>query len=164
MGEVDGGVCVTRGRTDAAAAAVTLALTLTLAVTLSDTGEKGTVLSRGVMGSVLCRGCLIFTYFLFLAARGFPCRGQALAYLRRAGAPLRCGARRLSAGPSRRGARALGVRASGVAVRGRRSCGPRASWPRGRWDLPEPGVEAVFPASAGRFPSTVPPGKSCLVL
>ena len=28
------------------------------------------------------------------------------------------------------------------------------------WDLPGPGMEAVFPALAGRFLSTVPPAKS----
>ena len=43
---------------------------------LSDTGEEGTVLSRDMMGSVLCCGCLIFIYFLFLAAWGLPCHAQ----------------------------------------------------------------------------------------
>ena len=28
------------------------------------------------------------------------------------------------------------------------------------WDLPEPGIEPMFPALAGRFLSTVPPEKS----
>ena len=27
------------------------------------------------------------------------------------------------------------------------------------WDLPRPGLEPVFPALAGRFSTTVPPGK-----
>ena len=31
---------------------------------------------------------------------------------------------------------------------------------RGMWDLPGPGLEPVFPALAGRFLTTVPPGKS----
>lgn len=47
-----------------------------LGLYLSDTGEEGTVLSRGMMGSVLCCGCLIFIYFLFLAAWGLPCQAQ----------------------------------------------------------------------------------------
>ena len=28
------------------------------------------------------------------------------------------------------------------------------------WDLPGPGIEPVYPASAGRFLTTAPPGKS----
>ena len=28
------------------------------------------------------------------------------------------------------------------------------------WDLPGPGLEPVFPALAGGFPTTAPPGKS----
>ena len=30
---------------------------------------------------------------------------------------------------------------------------------RGMWDLPRPGLEPVSPALAGRFLTTVPPGK-----
>ena len=30
---------------------------------------------------------------------------------------------------------------------------------RGMWDLPRPGLEPVFPALAGRFSTTAPPGK-----
>ena len=30
---------------------------------------------------------------------------------------------------------------------------------RGMWDLPRPGLEPVSPALAGRFSTTVPPGK-----
>ena len=40
------------------------------------------------------------------------------------------------------------------------SCGTRASLLHGMWDLPGPGIEPVFPALAGRFLTTVPPGKS----
>ena len=39
-------------------------------------------------------------------------------------------------------------------------CGAQASLPCDMWDLPRPGTEPVSPALAGRFPSTVPPGKS----
>ena len=40
-----------------------------------------------------------------------------------------------------------------------RSCGSRAQLLRGMWDLPRPGLEPVSPALAGRFSTTVPPGK-----
>ena len=39
------------------------------------------------------------------------------------------------------------------------SCGSRAQLLRGMWDLPRPGHEPVSPALAGRFLTTVPPGK-----
>ena len=39
------------------------------------------------------------------------------------------------------------------------SCGSRAQLFRGMWDLPRPGLEPVSPALAGRFSTTVPPGK-----
>ena len=39
------------------------------------------------------------------------------------------------------------------------SCGSRAQPLRGMWDLPRPGLEPVSPALAGRFSTTVPPGK-----
>ena len=39
------------------------------------------------------------------------------------------------------------------------SCGSRAQPLRGMWDLPIPGLEPVSPALAGRFSTTVPPGK-----
>ena len=39
------------------------------------------------------------------------------------------------------------------------SCGSWASLLRGMWDLPGPGLEPVFPALAGRFSTTAPPGK-----
>ena len=40
-----------------------------------------------------------------------------------------------------------------------RNCGSRAQLLRGMWDLPSPGLEPVSPALAGRFSTTVPPGK-----
>ena len=39
------------------------------------------------------------------------------------------------------------------------SCGARAYLLCGMWDLPRPGLEPVSPALAGRFLTTVPPGK-----
>ena len=39
------------------------------------------------------------------------------------------------------------------------NCGSRVHLLRGMWDLPRPGLEPVSPASAGRFPTTAPPGK-----
>ena len=39
------------------------------------------------------------------------------------------------------------------------SCGSRAQLLRGMWDLPRPGLEPVYPALAGRFSTTAPPGK-----
>ena len=112
-------------------------------------------------GSVLCRGCLIFIYFLFLAARGLPCHAQvSLGAASGSSSSLR--ARHLGAGASRSGACTLGVRAPSLRG-GLSSCGARASWLQGRWDLPRPGVEAVSAALAGGFLPTVPPGKSCFV-
>ena len=39
------------------------------------------------------------------------------------------------------------------------NCCPRAQLLRGMWDLPRPGLEPMSPALAGRFSTTVPPGK-----
>ena len=39
------------------------------------------------------------------------------------------------------------------------NCGSRAQPLCGMWDPPRPGLEPVSPASAGRFPTTAPPGK-----
>ena len=39
------------------------------------------------------------------------------------------------------------------------NCGSQAQLLRGMWDLPRPGLEPVFPALAGRFSTTAPPGK-----
>ena len=39
------------------------------------------------------------------------------------------------------------------------NCGSQAQPLRGMWDLPRPGLEPVSPALAGRFSTTVPPGK-----
>ena len=40
------------------------------------------------------------------------------------------------------------------------NCGSRAQLLRGMWDLPRPGLEPVYPALAGGFLTTAPPGKS----
>ena len=39
------------------------------------------------------------------------------------------------------------------------NCGSRAYLLRGMWDPPRPGLEPVSPATAGRLPTTAPPGK-----
>ena len=39
------------------------------------------------------------------------------------------------------------------------NCGSRAQLLRGMWDLPRPGLEPVYPALAGGFLTTAPPGK-----
>ena len=39
------------------------------------------------------------------------------------------------------------------------SCGSRVQLLRGMWDLPRPGLEPLSDAWAGRFSTTVPPGK-----
>ena len=43
--------------------------------------------------------------------------------------------------------------------RGLSSCGSRAQLLRSMWDLPSPGLEPVSADIAGRFSTTVPPGK-----
>ena len=72
-----------------------------------------------------------------------------------------------STGSRRVGFRSCSTRASGVAVRGLSSCGV---WAQQLWltglatprhvDLPRPGLKPMFPALAGRFLTTAPPGKS----
>ena len=44
------------------------------------------------------------------------------------------------------------------------NCGSRAQPLRGMWDPPTSGLELVSPALAGRFSTTAPPGKPCLLL
>ena len=43
------------------------------------------------------------------------------------------------------------------------SCGSRTQLLHGMWDLPRPGLEPVSSALAGRFSTTVPPGKPLYV-
>ena len=125
----------------------------------------------------LCSGVLfLFLKFIYLFI--FGCVGSSLLcpgflQLRRAGATLCCGTRASHCGGfSCCGARALGMWASVVVECGLSSCGSRALERRlsscgaraqllhGMWDLPGPGLEPVSPALAGRFLTTVPPGKS----
>ena len=58
----------------------------------------------------------------------------------------------------------LTIAASLVAECRLSNCGSWAQLLRGMWDLPRPGLEPVFPALAGRFSTTAPPGKPCIVL
>ena len=44
------------------------------------------------------------------------------------------------------------------------NCGSQAQLLHGMWDLPRPGLEPVSPALAGRFSTTVPPGKPYVLL
>ena len=55
--------------------------------------------------------------------------------------------------------RALGVRASVVVACGLSNCGARAQLPCSMWDPPRPGLKPLSPALAGRFFTTVLPGK-----
>ena len=66
----------------------------------------------------------------------------------------------LIAVPSLLQSKALGDWASVVAARGLSSCGAQTWLLCGMWNPPGPGIKPVSPASAGSFPSTVPPGKS----
>ena len=43
------------------------------------------------------------------------------------------------------------------------SCGSRPQLLCSMWDLPRPGLESVFPALAGRFSTTAPPGKPLML-
>ena len=91
---------------------------------------------------------------------GLRCCVWAFLQLWRVGATLRCAWASHCGGLSRCRAWALVVRASVVVALGLSSCGSRAQLLRGMWDLPRPGLEPVFPALAGGFPTTAPPGKS----
>ena len=95
-----------------------------------------------------------------MAALGLRCCVWAFLQLWRVGATLRCAWASHCGGLSRCRAWALVVRASVVVALGLSSCGSRAQLLRGMWDLPRPGLEPVFPALAGGFPTTAPPGKS----
>ena len=61
--------------------------------------------------------------------------------------------------------RSVGFSSSGSGALERRlsSCGARALLLRSTWDLPRPGLEPVFPALAGGFLTTAPPGKSSIL-
>ena len=111
---------------------------------------------------------VLFVYlfiYLFLAALGLRCNLQAsLVAASRGYSSLRCAGLLLQS-------RALGMQALAVAAHRLRSCGSLAlehrlsscgTWAsllHCMWDLPRPGIEPVSPALAGRFSTTVPPGK-----
>ena len=114
--------------------------------------------------------------FFFLAALGLRCCTWAFLWLRRVGVNLRCGVRASHCGGfSCCGAQALRIQASVVVARGLSSCvswalehrlsscGARAQLLRGMWDLPGSGLEPVFPGLAGRFLTTVQPGKPSIL-
>ena len=61
--------------------------------------------------------------------------------------------------------RPLLLRSTGSRRAGRLSnCGSRAQLLRGTCDLPRPGLKPASPALAGRFSTTVPPGKPGLTV
>ena len=100
---------------------------------------------------------LLCIYYLFLAVLGLRFCARAFSSCGKRG-PLFIATR----GP-------LTVAASLVAehrlqTRRPSSCGSRAQLLRGMWDLPRPGREPAFPALAGRFSTTAPPGKPRLTV
>ena len=144
---------------------------------LQNSKQKGPV--QGVQHSIreghtprVTTTSLLFIYlFIYLAALGLCCCGQAFPGCGEWG-PLCCGAWASHCGGlSRCGARALGMRASVAVARGPSSCGSRAPECRlsscgaraqllcGMRDPPRPGLEPVSPALAGRFLTTAPPRK-----
>ena len=98
---------------------------------------------------------------------------MAFVQLQRVGPSLPCGAWTSHCdGFSGCGAQALVAWASEVAAYGLSSCSLQVlksrlsscgTWtqsPCNMWNLPRPGIEPLFPALAGKFLSTMPPGKS----
>ena len=123
---------------------------------------------KGKQDSVATSFFFLINLFIysFLAALDLRCCVQAFSLVAASGgySSLRC------AGFSLRwllllrsmGSRHVGFSSCGSQALERRlsSCGARASLLRGMWDLPGPGLEPVFPALAGGFLTTAPPGKS----
>ena len=113
--------------------------------------------------------------YSFLAALGLPCCARTVSSCGERGLLFVAGRGLLIAVASLVACRAetVGARASVVVARGLSSCGSRALehrlsscgarayLPQGVWDLPGPGLEPVFPALAGGFLTTAPPGKPC---
>ena len=100
----------------------------------------------------LCHALFIYFISLFMAVLGLLFCARAFSSCGKRG-PLFIAVR----GP-------LAIVASLVAehrlqTRRLSSCGSRAQLLRGMWDLPRPGLEPMFPALAGRFSTTAPPGK-----
>ena len=91
--------------------------------------------------------------FLFLVALGLCGCGWAFSSCGEWALPSSCGAwASLLGGFSCCGVWLLSV--------GDRSCAARTELLRGKWNLPRPETKPVFPALAGRFLTTGPPGKS----
>ena len=106
---------------------------------------------------------IYLSIYLFLAVLGLCCCTQAFSSCGEPGATLCCGALTSHCGGfACCGARALGAWASVVVAHGLSSCGTWAQLLRGMWDIPRPGFEPVSPALAGRFLTSVPPGKPLL--
>ena len=111
-------------------------------------------------GTAFSFSFLFLNKFIYLFIYG--CVGSLLLragslWLWRAGATLRCGARASQcSGFSCCGARALGAWASVVVAHGL-SCSAACG------NVPGPGLEPVSPALAGRFLTTAPPGKPCIL-
>ena len=112
-----------------------------------------------------------------MAVLGPHCCAWTLLQLQRAGSTPRRGVRASHfGGLSRRRAQAPGAQASVVAAHGLSSCGSRAperrlsscgAWDqllRGMRDLPGPGLKPVSPELASGLPTTVPPGKSLVII
>ena len=104
----------------------------------------------------LCCCVQAFSISLAAASRGY-------SWLRCMGFSLRWLLLLQSSGSRRAGSVAVahGLNSCGLQSLERRlsSCGARAEFLRSMWDLPGPGFEPVSPALAGRFITTVPPGK-----
>ena len=98
-----------------------------------------------------------FIFYLFIYLFIFGCVGssflcEGFLQLRQAGATLRRGAQASHY-------RGLSCWEHRLQTRRLSSCGSWAQLLHGMWDLPGPGLEPASPALAGRFSTTVPPGK-----
>ena len=103
---------------------------------------------------------LFLKFYLFIYFYG--CVGSSFLHegflqLRQAGATLHHGVRASHY-------RGFSVAEHRLQTRRLSNCGSRAQLLHGMWDLPRPGLEPVSPALAGRFSTTVPPGKPLIYL
>ena len=101
--------------------------------------------------------CFLFSYIYLFYFYFWLCwvfvsvRGLSLVAVSGGHSSLRCAGLSLS--------RPLFVAEHRLQTRRLSSCGSRAQLIHGMWDLPRPGLKPVSPALAGRFSTTVPPGK-----
>ena len=102
-------------------------------------------------------------HWVFVAGHGLSLAAVSRGYssLRCAGFSLRWLLLLRSTGSRREGFSSCGSQALDHRLS---SCGTRASELCGMWDLPGPGLEPVSPALAGRFLTTAPPGKPCMLI